>query len=417
VAGDPGNPLYTKSFIDNLCRKYNNNKKGSNFSGIKTAGAKASMKKASHAKDWSGTIAAGLEILKLNPWDTSALVVMANACEESGWHDCQLNYLRTALDANPKDIEINRVCGRALRRLGKFDDAIACWRRVQAFKPTDEEAMRAIADLAVDKTIQGGRYEEAESSQDVRVRVKDEGEQLSPEKQLEKSISKNPHEIHLYVELADLHARNDRYAEAEDVLARALAASKGDLAIRERLEDTQVRRLRQEIAVAERALQAEPSDEAKVLLKQKIQELNELEIDIYRGRSERSPQNYRLKYEYGLRLKRSGKFADAIQALQAARADNKLKGDANLELGECFESIKQYKLAISNYSAALEYITEREIDKWKLTLYRVGKLSYLMKDIDGAEKYLTQLASLDFGFKDVAKWLEKIAQDRNNGEL
>ena len=103
VAGDPGNPIYTKTFLETQSRKYSNNKKGSKLASLSGMGHKASIKKASVQKDWPGVIKAGLEMLKLNPWDVSALLAMANACDNLEFADCQLLYLKNALDANPKD--------------------------------------------------------------------------------------------------------------------------------------------------------------------------------------------------------------------------------------------------------------------------------------------------------------------------
>ncbi len=358
-------------------------------------------------------------MLKLNPWHVGTLTQMAAACEELHLDDCQLAYLKSALDANPKDPDVNRLCGRALARMGQFDQAISCWHRVEQAKPGDEESQRAIADLAVEKTITRGGYDDAETSQQVMANKLGEQEgvlQLTPEQQLEAAIKKNPGDITNYIELAELHGRVDHFDKAEAVLTRALDASGGDLGIRERLEDTQLRRSRAQLAVAERRAENEGTKEAADLAKKMRHELNRIETDVYRSRADRYPTNLKLKYELGLRLKRGGQFSEAIQCFQLARADSKLAADVYLELGECFYHIKQYKLSLGSYGTAVEAISERDVEKRKLALYRCGTLAYLMKDLDLAEKHLTDVASLDFGYKDVAKWLEKIAQARNNGD-
>src|SRR5437868_5819775 len=61
VVGDPGNQIYIQSFLGNLQRKYNNNKKGSTLAGIRTAGSKTSMMNASRKKDWPALMKTGLE--------------------------------------------------------------------------------------------------------------------------------------------------------------------------------------------------------------------------------------------------------------------------------------------------------------------------------------------------------------------
>ena len=82
VVGDPANQIYIKQFLSNLSKKYNDNKKGAGFtSTAKAFTHKGSVKKASMSKDWMGVIKSGLEMLKINPWDISTLLAMADACE------------------------------------------------------------------------------------------------------------------------------------------------------------------------------------------------------------------------------------------------------------------------------------------------------------------------------------------------
>ncbi len=229
VVGDPGNRIYVQQFLSTLSRKYNNNPKSvGKLAGMASFGAKTSLKKASMQKDWPGVIKAGIDVLKGNPWDVPTLMAMAAACEGMDLAETQLVYLKMALDVNLKDPDVNRMCGRALARMGHFDQAISCWHRVEQAKPGDEEAQRAIADLAVERTISHGGYEEAESSTDVRkAQEEDDRSQLTPEQQLEKRISKSPADVALYRELADLHVRHERLAEAEQVYGKAIEVSGG----------------------------------------------------------------------------------------------------------------------------------------------------------------------------------------------
>lgn len=414
VTLDPGNRMYALNLLNNLFKKYNNNKKGSKMAAISGMGAKASLKKAGVSKDWLGVIKAGVEVLKLNPWDVPSLCAMAQACEQMDHRDAQLVYLKVALDANPKDVEVNRQCGRALGKVGQYDQASICWNRVLAGKPGDVEATKAIGDLAVEKTINRGGYQEAETTRDVKqMRSDDEprpGERvLTPEEKLEKLIAKNPADVTNYIELADLHLRQDHLAEAEAVLSRALEASGGDQLIRERYEDTQLRRGRQELLIAEKRAAEEGTEESVELAKRKKSELNRLEMDVYRSRAERYPTNLNYKYELGMRLKAAGQFSDAIQMLQLARGDSKRKAQVHVDLGECFQHIKQWKLALSNYEEAVSSISDRSSDVGKLALYRAGVIAFHQKNRELAEKYLTELAGIDFGYRDVAKWLDKLA--------
>ena len=85
------------------------------------------------------------------------------------------NALRTAVStmsvaAAPGEVAdpaVNRRCAIALKELGQFDQAIACWHRVELLRPKDEEAAKQIGNLQVERTIDHGGYEDAESSTDV----------------------------------------------------------------------------------------------------------------------------------------------------------------------------------------------------------------------------------------------------------
>jgi tetratricopeptide (TPR) repeat protein len=421
LQGDPGNRIYVSNFLGNLQKKYNNNKKGGNFAGVRSATSKGGVKKAEMQKDWMTVLKSGIEVLKLNPWDTSTLTSMASACDALGFDECQVVYLQAALEVDIKDPDINRLMGRAHERQGQFDKSIICWQRVLQAKGKDEEAQRSIANLTVKKTIKEGGYESAESSTDTMVDKEQQsirrgefGPQITPEQKLEKTIAKNPTDLPSYIELADLHLRNERFEQAEGVFAKALEVSGGDMSIRERLEDTQLRRTREQLSVAEKRAQSEATDEAKSLVNRLRTELNNKELEIYRSRMDRYPTNLALKFEVAERLKRGKQYKEAIPLYQKSLSDPRRKGAVMLSLGECFHHIEQYRLAMSNYEQAVQEIPARDEEQKKLALYRAGVLAYGLKDVDTAEKYLTELAGLDFSYKDVSEWLDKIAKKRND---
>jgi len=426
VVGDPGNLIYLQNFLGNLQKKYNNNKKGGKLASLKGAGSKALIKKCLAKKDWQGVIKSGCDMLALNPWDTTTLTAMARACEELEHEECQLFCLRTALDAHPKDPDVNRLAGLTLERMGQFDQAIACWRRVELAKPGDDEAQRKIGNLTINKTIQQGHYEEKvagyETSDDSSAppgpkKTADTRPQQTLEQQIKGAIARDPAEISNYLKLADLYQNGGQLDEAEATLNTALDASGGgEMAARERIEDLQMLRGRQQIEVAEKRAAAEKTAEAVGLLKRVKADVNRTELTIYAARCERTPGKPGLEHELGLRLKRAGQYNEAIQHLQAARSDAKHKAALLLELGECFHHIKQYKLAMTNYLLAVEASSERDQETKKLALYRAGKLAMGLRDLEMAEIHLTALAELDFGYKDVPDCLDKLNRLRDKGD-
>jgi tetratricopeptide (TPR) repeat protein len=434
---DPANLVYLQHFLGNLSQKYGNNKKGARFATLMTTGTRMALNKAANKGQWRDAFAAACEALKSNPWETSTLLRLAEAYQQIGCDECQLYALRWALDAAPKDVTVNRRAAETLARLGQFDQAISCWRRVEQARPGDEEAAKAISQLSVEKTIQQGGYDqellqrstsglsELEPSSSWRLpsgladggKSAKHGTKLNEqrEKELLEAIERQPAQVSFYLELGELFAAQNRLREATEILTQALAASGGgDLTVRERLEDVHLRRAQKQVQIAQRRAEQEKTEEAIELARRMEVQANQAELEVYAARASRNPGNSLLQYELGLRCKQAGKFKEAIQAFQAARDDSRNKASVQLHLGESFQHIRQFRLALSSYEAAIEVADDMQPDSKKLALYRAGVLAADLGDRERAEKYLTRLAAIDFGYRDVADRLDKLAALRDS---
>ncbi len=435
ISEDPANLIYLQQLLSNLSQKYGNSKKGARLAALKVKGARSALVRAATKGQWRDAFQAAGDALKHNPWDTSTLLAIADAYEQLGSDECMLYTLRWALDVAPKDAVINRRAAIALARLGQFDQAIICWRRVEQAKPRDEEATKAISQLSVEKTIQQGGYDQdllrddvvaGEKEQSIRERVAEHGGPAAPtpasqvdqperEQKLAEAIRAQPAELSNYVALADLFARQERFRESEQMLAKALAASGGgDLGIRERLEDVHLQRAQQQVQIAQRRAEQQKTEEAAELARRMVAQLNQAELEVYAARISREPTNLLLKYELGVRCQKAGKYKEAIQAYQSARDDTKHRAMAQIHLGECFQHIHQFTLAMKSYEAAVEAADTMQEDVRKLALYRAGVLACELKDVQRAEKHLTELAGIDFGYLDVSDRLDKLAALRDS---
>lgn len=436
VVEDPANLIYLQHLLGNLAQKYGNTKKGSKLSGLKSKSSRMSLSKAAGKGHWSDAFHAACDALKHNPWEISTLLAIADAYEQIGCQECQLYALRWALDVDPKDVTVNRRAGQALAAMGQFEQAISCWQRVVKAKPLDEEAQKAISQLSVEQTIHQGGYDQeilgggqvdlSQLEASVRDRIGQGQQARAPqptkgeegrqrEQSLADAIAAQPAELATYLELADLLTTQQRFREAEQVLSRAMAASGGgDLTVRERLEDAQLRHAHQQLEVANRRAREEATAEAGDLARRMAVQANQLELEVYAARSAREPENLMLMFELGLRMKRAGKYKEAIQAFQAARDVPKHKALVQLHLGESFQHIHQFKLALASYEAAIGVADAMESDTHKLALYRAGVLAADLNDVPRAEKHLTTLAGIDFGYRDVAERLDKLASLRDS---
>ena len=406
VRGDPSNAIYIRAFLENLQKKYGNNRKGSPLAQFKERGARGALKKALAQENWDEVIHQGLKVLVVNPWDLSVLIPMAKAASKSGDFDCELCYLKTALTGAPKDPKCNRLFAIALSERGLLDQAITFWRRVEEALPDNEEAKRAMSVLTVQKARSTGKFDEDdETTRKLRVRAQQQ-EDVTFEDRLRKKIQGDPENMSLYMELAQFYITEERYHDAERQFEKAYELSNGDLDIREKWDDSQLRHLRQKITRAH-----DPAT------KKKLQnEYFQKDVTVCKNRVERYPNNLAFKYDLGYRYMKTKQYAEAIRELQGAKNDPRRKGSCMLLLGECFQLIKQYRLAMSHYTEAIQEIPDRDADNKRKSLYLAGRLALALKDLDVAEKHLTNLAGLDFTYKDVSKLLDKIAKLRENPE-
>ena len=461
VADDPGNLVYLQHLRANLTSKHGEKKKGSMFGGLnmKLKSARSTLTKAASKGVWDEAFKAGCEALKQSPSDIATLLELASSAATLGATECQLYYLKWALDLDGKHEQANRHAADALAKVGQFEQAIACLKRVQQAKPADHDVAKAISQMSVEQTIKKGGYNQevlrkganndalpdqaasemlgaSPASAPVSPATVSPATKPNPstseqgaasaqpasaqagaedrEKQLLDALRIHPEELTNYIELAEIYTTDDRLRDAERVLTKAVAVSGGgDLNLHELLEDTRLRRMRQQTAVADRRAEADKSPETTQLAKRMHAQANQVELEVFSARSQRNPSNVHYKFELGLRMKRAGKYREAVQVLQAARSDVKRLAEIEINLGECFQHIEQYRLAMSSYETAIKAAPDPNSDLHRLARYRAGVLAMGLKEYDQAEKQLTELAATDFGYRDVADRLDKLAQMRD----
>ena len=429
VSRDAANIVYLDAFLENLSRKYNNNKRGSmlNF------GGKGPFKKAIAKQDWNQVFKLGAQLLKSNPWDVSTLRALADACAAHGFHETELRYLKNALDAKPNDPEINRHCAMSLERVGQFDQAIACWHRVDEAKRGDDEAQKMISELQIAKTMGRTREEgpatgtkghrvpspppdEADEPADDNEPSERREIKLTPRQELEQAISYRPTDVDAYLELAELHLSEDRLGEAAHVLGKAISACGGDLKVRERLEDVEILQKKVQLDIAEQRAANSDDEQAHQLTEQLRADLNRYELEIYSARAERYPEDREVQFQLGLRLKRVENYRQAVDCFNESFKLPERQAASLLELGECLQRSRQYDKALEGYLRAADAAAESELGELrKLALYRSGLLASGLRNYAVAEEQLGRLLELDPEYKDAAGRLDKIREMRHKG--
>ncbi|MBM3999478.1 MAG: tetratricopeptide repeat protein [Planctomycetes bacterium] len=456
VVKDPNNLVYVEAFLDNLQHKYQQNKRGAR-SLLGGSGGRGDFRKAVARKDWVDVLRRGPELLRTNPWDVSTLRAMAQACEAFRYNEVELRYLKNALDANPRDVDVNRHCARSLSRMGQFDQAIACWHRIEELKPNDPEPSKQIADLTIERTRARAGYgpptssrrgaapstkktDDSEKTKTAASVPKSHGAPnepahhrtatsprgaapreitLTPIQRLEQAIAEDATIVENYLELIDVYAADRRLAEAERVLHRARSAAPGDLDVLRKGEELVLLRARHQLEVASQRAEREPTADSRELVDRFREQMARVELEVYDARSRRFPNEAEWKFRVGQSLKRLGNHREAAERFQQARSDGRYAAEATLELGACLQHLKQFVKALHCYQRSAEKAAQDASADGtalhKLALYRAGSLAAAMREWATAERVFKQLVAIDPAYKDAKTRLDKLASIDDKG--
>jgi tetratricopeptide (TPR) repeat protein len=364
---------------------------------------------------------------------------MAEAFDALGLRDQAIWSLEQARPKDSENLKVNRALARLYERGGDFKRAIKCWQRIGKADPADAEAMQKVKDLAASDTIARGGYVAALSGEgaaaDGAARAAGKsgerttlGEETPTERSAEAESPVPPPPAHLareaapliarltanptgpdgYLQLAALYRRGGQLEAAAEVLARGLAATANHFELATELADLEIEPFRQNLAVAEARLRAEPQDEELRRIRIRLlKEINTRELYLYRQKAERYPTEPAHRLELGLRLLRAGQLDEAIRELQAARAEPRQQWRALFYLGYAFKARKNERLAQRNFEDALKALPPDEDEMRKELLFQLATCAAEAGELNHALELAYELANLDFGYKDIGRLLDQ----------
>jgi tetratricopeptide (TPR) repeat protein len=431
---DPANFYYRQELRKTQKAKFGNNLRGSRFAFLTTPRWKAKLKVAKRNRDYLKALELGEQVLCRNPWDLGAQMDMAEAFDALGLSDLAVFTLDQARQKYPKDATLNRALARLFEKRGDFQKAMVLWQLVRDAIPTDVEAAHKAKDLAASATIQKGQYEEAASGTKdspvigrIESRATEKQDKLTREAEpLLTRIAADPTEPSLYLQLAAVYRKGGQYDRARAVLQQGLGPTGNafqiqlelmelDLApVRKNLEHAEARlkKLKEKKALA--ADEDAPSDngeemseaELTALRAKLLKEVNAREIDAFRVKAERFPNDLAHRIALGERLLKADRVDEAIAELQQARRDERIKWRAALLLGLCFKRRNNWRLAQRNFEEGLAAVPDGEEAVKKELLYQLASGAAENGDLPRALDLGHELANLDFSFKNIGKLLD-----------
>jgi tetratricopeptide (TPR) repeat protein len=426
---DPANLVFRQALRRTEKVKYKNNLRGSRLALLTTSPAKARIKAARRSRDYLRVLEAGEEVLARNPWDVGTQMVMAEAAEALGLLDLAVWTLEQARQKDAKHVALNRSLARLYEKRGNFTQAIQLWELVRKSDPSDVEAQHKAKDLAAHETITRGGYEEAIVS-DSRAPLRPAGnrEEQADEDLMASSgirpvvpdrttretapllarIEAEPTDASAYLQLAAYYRRIGQTDQAREVLQQGLGPTGNDFLLAVELADMDTEPFRRNLAITDEKLRDDPQDEElKRIRIRLLKEINTRELDIYRQKAERYPNDTSQRLELGIRLLRAGQVDEAIVELQAARSEPRHAWRAFLYLGHCFKDRKNWRLAKRNFEEALQRLPMAEEPARKELLFQLAKGSADAGDLAAAIETAHELANLDFAYRDIGRLLDE----------
>jgi Flp pilus assembly protein TadD, contains TPR repeats len=399
LRADPGNILYLDALLANLRRW--TPRSGRSWLPSWLGGVKKSLVSSKDPQPPELLLRRAPDLLLRESDSPTVLRELANAASTCDFDEVALRYLFEARHQAPNDAQTLRHLARALTRQGHFEEAVGPWFAVLALEP-DAEATQAAEDL------------KGAAECDERPSALGSAEDASPN-EAERSLK-----------LARSMRAEGLLHGADHYLARAQFAGGGDLRILEECELLRMAHSERRLEIARRRAVSDAHPKAQALVAKLQQEHNRLEIDIFHVRSERHPGDVSLRLELARRLKQAGNYSGAIQRLEEARADERLAAEVLLELGECWQHLRQFGKALDSYRQAVAHAEWQEETPVAGTsagspnsnratprplvgaLYRIGVLAEAMDQPAEAKAALTRLVAIDPVYKDARQRLDNL---------
>ena len=411
--GNPGNLIYLQSFVANLRLKYGNNKKGASFAKLKGGGQRTALKVAETRSKWEDILKAGGELIQINPWDSAVYFSMGKASLALGYDDTGLALLKHAVECNPADVETNRFAAKELADRELFDDAIACCQRILNAKSNDYEANNLMKDLLLQKTMKHMERKKSDAEKAASEGGAN-GVKVSEEDLFEKKLAKTPEDRDLWLDYVEFFAQRGNRRKEEDTLRRALKQFPDDPQMALRLFEVQKDRAKNELTRLRDLYQKGPSEALKTQYLAAKKTFDEASLALIHQKLKINPNATNVHFDYGLYQMAHGQFREAIGELQKAQQDESLQAECFLAIAQCFQEIKQYKLALSHYEKAIVAFGTADSESSKKALYYGARLAAGLGDLPKAEELAGRLAAIDFSYKDVGDLLDKISKKLQN---
>ncbi len=309
----------------------------------------------------------------------------------------------------------------AFAAIDKFPEAILSCRLAKELTPDDPHLEEILDDMSARYTIHKGKYDqEGDFTQSIKdldkqkeLMQKDAMVQETSylDRQIERARTEyldtpaQPGKVNGYVDALLKYEDDAHETQAIEVLTKA-HTDIGAYQFKMRIGDIRIRQLiRRYREILEKGDKAAAAEAAR-------QQLT-FELEEYAERAVNYPTDMAIKYELGRRQFLAGNYDDAIGSLQQAQRDPRRQVLALTYMGQAFAKKDWHKEAAETFARALEL--ELPEERAKTLRYYLGDVLEKMDNIQEALDQFSQVAQMDFNYRDVRDRVEKLRSQEQAG--
>jgi tetratricopeptide (TPR) repeat protein len=355
-----------------------------------------------------------------DPLNDGAWLDLGEALLAAGFVDSAAAVFESLGEAQPKLATAWKRAAASHATRQRFDEALACLEKAIAADPKDAEAERMRKNLAADLTLKRGAYERAGSSRELVKDVatqerleresrihKTEDDLTREARELKDKLQANAKDGRARRRLAEILAKQEHYAEAEQLLQAGIATDENAGELRDRMGDLKLAEIDREIAKLAARAATDPNPNLKADLELLTGDRAKQELAEFRRRAAERPTDFALQYQLGRALVDAGEFDEAIGAFQKSVKDPKTRLDSLLKLGACFQKKGLLDLAEKQLKTALEESTPAS-ERGKSILYNLGLIAEQAGRKSDAFTWFSRIYEADIAYRDVAKKIEAL---------
>jgi tetratricopeptide (TPR) repeat protein len=355
-----------------------------------------------------------------DPLNDDAWLDLGDALQAAGFVDSAAAVFESLGEAQPKLAAAWKRAATSHATRQRFDEALACLEKALAADPKDAEAERMRKNLAADLTLKRGAYERAGSSRELVKDVatqerleresrihKTEDDLTREARELKDKLQANAKDGRARRRLAEILAKQEQYAEAEQLLQAGLATDENAGELRDRMGDLKLAEIDREIVKLAARAASDPNPNLKDDLELLKGDRAKHELGEFRRRAAERPTDFALQFQLGRALADAGEVDEAIGAFQKSVKDPKTRLDSLLKLGGCFQKKGLLDLAEKQLKTALEESTPAS-ERGKSILYNLGLIAEQAGRKSDAFTWFSRIYEADIAYRDVAKKIEAL---------